>query len=117
MGKNFFIVLFLFCYFFGTIPESMGCTHCLGNSFTGGENLSFDLEVLKTAKGTIKISQSESPVQHGNASCHFCLYETVANPGGYCLPRLTPSPETRKLLVSKTFAPTFSISKPPEVLL
>ena len=114
MGKKIFILLFLFCYFFGVIPDSIGCTHCLGNAFTGEENLSFDLKVPKTAKGTLKISQSTSPVQHGNASCHFCLYETAANPGGYSLPRLTSSPETRQLLVSKTFAPTFSITKPPE---
>jgi len=109
--------LFLFCYFFGSIPDSIGCTHCLGNSFPGEENLSFDLEVPKTAKGTLKISKSTSPVQQGNASCHFCLYETAANPGGYSLPRLTSSPETKQLLVSKTSAPTFSITKPPESLL
>ena len=117
MGKKFFIFLFLFCYFFGSIPDSIGCTHCLGNSFPGEENLSFDLEVPKTAKGTLKISKSTSPVQQGNASCHFCLYETAANPSGYYLPRLTLSLETRQLMFSKTVEPTFSISKPPEILL
>ena len=117
MGKKFFILLFLFCYFFGAIPDSIGCTHCLGNSFTGEENLSFELEISKTANGTLKFSQSNSPVQHGNAACHFCLYETAANPGGYYLPRLTLSLETRQLMFSKTVEPTFSISKPPEILL
>jgi len=117
MGKRFFILLFLFCYFFGSIPDSIGCTHCLGNSFTGEENPSFDLVAPKTAKGASTISQSNSSVQHGNAPCHYCLYETAANPGGYSLPRLTSSPETRQLIVSKTVPPNFSINKPPEVLL
>jgi hypothetical protein len=117
MGKKFFILLFLFCYFFGAIPDSIGCTDCLGISFTGKENLSFNLEIPKTAQGTLKFSQSKSPGQHGNASCHFCLYETAANPGGYYLPRLTLSLETKPLMFSKTVEPTFSISKPPEVLL
>jgi len=114
MGKRIFILLFLFCYFFGVIPDSIGCTHCLGNAFTGEENRSFDLEVPKSGKGTLKISQSKSSLQHGNASCHFCLCETAANPGGYSLPRLTRSQETRQPMFSKTVAPTFSISKPPE---
>jgi len=117
MGKKFFIFLFLFCYFFGSIPDSIVCTNCLGNSFTGQENLSFDLVTPKTGKGTLTFSQPKSSVPHGNASCHFCLYETAANPGGYSLPSLTSSPETRQMLVSKPISPTFSIIKPPENLL
>jgi hypothetical protein len=117
MGKKFFIVLFLFCYFFGVIPDSIGCTQCLGNAFTGEENLSFDLEVPESAKGTLKISQSKSPAQPETASCHFCLCETAANPDGYFLPSLISFPETRQMLVSKTISPTFSIIKPPENLL
>jgi hypothetical protein len=117
MGKKFFIFLFLFCYFFGSIPDSIGCTNCLGDSFAGQENLSFDLVTPKTGKGTLTFSLPKSSVPHGNASCHFCLYETAANPGGFSLPSLTSSPEARQMLVSKTFSPTYSIIKPPENLL
>jgi hypothetical protein len=117
MGQKFFILLFLFCYFFVSIPESIGCTYCLGNSFTGGENFSFDPKIPNSAKGTLKFSQYKSSVQHGNAACHFCLYETAANPGGYFLPSLISFPETRQMLVSKLISPTFSIINPPENLL
>jgi hypothetical protein len=117
MGKRFFILLFLFSYFFGSIPESIGCTHCLGNSFTGEEKLSFDPKISNSVKGALKFSQSKSSVQHGKATCHFCLYETAANPGGYFLPSLISFPETRQMLVSKPVSPTFSIIKPPENLL
>jgi hypothetical protein len=120
MGKKFFTNLLLCCFFLSSIPDSLGCANCWGKPANGAASaLSdrvFDLEASKTEKSGVKAKRSAPGDQNGSLPCHFCLLETFANPGGYCFPDLTRFPGNRQIIVSKTVAPVFPISRPPEFL-
>jgi hypothetical protein len=120
MSKKFFTNLLLCCFFLSSIPDSLGCANCWGKPANGAANAVsdrvFDLEASKTEKSGVKAKRPAPGDQNGSPPCHFCLSETFANPGGYCLPDLTMFPGTGPVIVSKTVEPVFPISQPPEPL-
>lgn len=119
MLNKFVIIVLMFLFSAGTIPDSLGCVQCWGKPGQGFNllDLANDRDTPKSARGGLKTDRPVQADPNGSAPCHFCLMEMADNPGGYALPGLMMFSEIRPVPMAKKVGLVYSINHPPEFLL